>query len=292
MSDAPSAAASASPNGAERPPSPGGPTVVGIGASAGGLAALQTFFSHIPERSGLAFVVVVHLNPEHESHLADLLQPHVRIPVQQVTETVPIEADHVYVIPPGREPRVRGHAPPALEARAEAAGPRPDRPLLPHPRRHARRALGGGDPHRHRLRRLAGGQGDQGEERADARAGPGRGRVRRDAAERHLHGAGGPRPPARRDPRGGAALRAHPAAGGARAGRRGARGREQRQLLQKIFAQVRTRTGRDFSRYKRSTILRRIQRRMQIRQVEELGAYVEHPAPGARRRCRRSRTTS
>lgn len=79
-----------------------GPVVVGIGASAGGLAALKTFFSHVPERSGLAFVIVVHLSPDHESHLAEILQPHVRIPVEQVNGVVPLESDHVYVIPPGR----------------------------------------------------------------------------------------------------------------------------------------------------------------------------------------------
>ncbi len=76
-------------------------TIVGIGASAGGLAALKTFFTHVPEDSGLAFVVVVHLSPDGESHLADILQPKAKIPVQQVTETVPIEANHVYIIPPG-----------------------------------------------------------------------------------------------------------------------------------------------------------------------------------------------
>src|SRR5262249_23650746 len=50
--------------------------------------------------SGFAFVVVVHLSPTHESHLAELLQPHVPFPVQQVTESVPLEPNHVYVIPP------------------------------------------------------------------------------------------------------------------------------------------------------------------------------------------------
>ncbi|HEX2723996.1 MAG TPA: chemotaxis protein CheB, partial [Gemmatimonadaceae bacterium] len=58
------------------------PTIVGIGASAGGLSALKAFFSHVPSDSNLAFVVVVHLSPEHESHLSDLLQPYVSIPVQ------------------------------------------------------------------------------------------------------------------------------------------------------------------------------------------------------------------
>ncbi len=76
------------------------PTVVGIGASAGGLAALKTFFANIPPDSGVAFVVVVHLSPEHKSHLAAVLQPHVRFPVQQVTEDTSLEANHLYIIPP------------------------------------------------------------------------------------------------------------------------------------------------------------------------------------------------
>jgi two-component system CheB/CheR fusion protein len=76
------------------------PVVVGIGASAGGLAALKSFFGQMPEETGIAFVVVVHLSPDHESHLAELLQPHVKIPVEQVNKTVPLRADRVYVIPP------------------------------------------------------------------------------------------------------------------------------------------------------------------------------------------------
>jgi PAS domain S-box-containing protein len=76
------------------------PTVVGIGASAGGLNALKRLFESIPPDNGLVFVVVVHLSPEHKSHLADLLQPSVRFPVRQVTETMPLERNNVYVIPP------------------------------------------------------------------------------------------------------------------------------------------------------------------------------------------------
>jgi two-component system, chemotaxis family, CheB/CheR fusion protein len=76
--------------------------VVAIGASAGGIAALRAFFEAVPERSGIAFVVVMHLSPEHESQLAEVLQPAVRIPVRQVRDRTRLEPDHVYVIPPDR----------------------------------------------------------------------------------------------------------------------------------------------------------------------------------------------
>ena len=76
------------------------PTVVGIGASAGGLAALKAFLNNVPPDSGLAFVVVVHLAPHFESHFAELLQPHSRFPLTQVSDSTPIEPNHVYVIPP------------------------------------------------------------------------------------------------------------------------------------------------------------------------------------------------
>src|SRR3954462_12611963 len=74
--------------------------VVGIGASAGGLAALRTLFSRMPPNPGYACVVVVHLSPEHDSHLVELLQPYTQMPVQQVRRTIPLKPNHVYVIPP------------------------------------------------------------------------------------------------------------------------------------------------------------------------------------------------
>src|SRR5262245_61288640 len=90
---APVAAAPDSSGGAE-------PYVVGIGASAGGLAALRTLFGEMPRAPGFACVVVVHLAPEHESHLVELLQPYTQMRVQQVRETTRLEPNHVYVIPP------------------------------------------------------------------------------------------------------------------------------------------------------------------------------------------------
>ena len=76
--------------------------VVGIGASAGGIAALRHFFSRVSADSGLAFVVILHLSPQHESNLAAVLQTHTKIPVTQVNETVRVQPDHVYVIPPNK----------------------------------------------------------------------------------------------------------------------------------------------------------------------------------------------
>src|SRR5215208_6766501 len=77
-------------------------TIVGIGASAGGLKALQEFFEALPENTGLAYVVITHLHPQYESHLAELLHRHTPMPVRQVTGLVAVEKDHVYVIPPNR----------------------------------------------------------------------------------------------------------------------------------------------------------------------------------------------
>src|SRR5512138_2886029 len=79
-----------------------GLTVVGIGASAGGLEALSAFFEALPAQMDMAFVVITHLHPEHESHMGELLQRHTRMPVMHVTERTYVEANHVYVIPPNR----------------------------------------------------------------------------------------------------------------------------------------------------------------------------------------------
>lgn len=87
--------------GARADPSAGtGFHVVGIGASAGGLGALRTLFSSMPPSPGIACVVVVHLSPEHESHLVSLLQPYTSMPVAQVTDTVAMKPNRIYVIPP------------------------------------------------------------------------------------------------------------------------------------------------------------------------------------------------
>src|SRR5271157_5273231 len=77
-----------------------GPIVVGIGASAGGLEAFRTFLDAMPPDNGLAFVFIPHLDPTRESHMVELLASHTAMTVVQAKDGMPIEADHVYVIPP------------------------------------------------------------------------------------------------------------------------------------------------------------------------------------------------
>src|SRR3954466_5200240 len=91
-------------NGAQKRRDPNEPmAVVGLGASAGGIAPLQQFFGDMDPESGRAFVVVMHLSPDHESNLASILQTRTSMPVTQVSEAVKVRPNHVYVIPPNHQ---------------------------------------------------------------------------------------------------------------------------------------------------------------------------------------------
>lgn len=93
--------------------------VVGIGGSAGGLQALLTLFANTPADPGMAFVVILHLSPDHESVAAEILQRSCAMPVSQVTTSVPIEINHVYVIAPRADLMMNdGHLEMAPKARA------------------------------------------------------------------------------------------------------------------------------------------------------------------------------
>ena len=84
--------------------------IVGIGASAGGLEALKTFFSRLPGDCGLAFIVVVHMSPKQPSLLPDLLQKVASIPTSFAKDGEPIEPNHIYVISPDKDISVfKGH---------------------------------------------------------------------------------------------------------------------------------------------------------------------------------------
>lgn len=247
--------------------------VVGIGASAGGLTALRTLLAGFPPDTGLAFVVVVHLSPEHESQLAEVLQPDVAMPVEQVTATTPLERDRVYVIPPGRNlETIDSH----LRLEPLEARPRERAPID-----HFFRTLAG----THGERAIAvvltgtGSDGTLGIRRIKERGGLA---VVQDPNEAEFDGM----------PQSAIAtgvidrvlaLAEMPALIIAYAATQphlrlddtGALADRDRTLLLKIFAQVRALTGRDFGLYKRSTLLRRIGRRMQLHRVEALEDYLD-----------------
>jgi len=247
--------------------------LVGIGASAGGLAALRRFFQLIPEDSGITFVVVIHLSPEHESRFAEVLQPHVKMPVSQVTETVELQPNHVFVIPPGRNlTAVDSHLrlDQLEEKRLERA-----------PIDHFFRTLAGTHDGES-VGVILSGTGSDGTLGLKEIKGRGGVVIVQDPAEAEYDGM----------PQSAVAtglvdliLPLEQIATKVLA-LAGCRHRfqlpdpdeelsvEQRQWLQKIFALVRSRTGRDFTRYKRSTIQRRVSRRMQLHQIESPEAYL------------------
>jgi two-component system, chemotaxis family, CheB/CheR fusion protein len=250
------------------------PTVIGIGASAGGLAALKKFMEHVPDNSGLSFVVVVHLSPKHESHLAELLQPHVRFPVEQVAETTPLQPNHVYVIPPNANlSTIDTHLRLSkLEERRQERAPI-DHFFRTLAKTHDGEAIaviltGTGSDGTLGIRDIKANGGlvivqDPTEAEFD---GMPQSAIATGLVDVVLPVAAIPEAILRFD-------RIEPRLPTP------ADGEEipqtERVLLQKIFAQLRARTDRDFSRYKHTTILRRIARRMQLNDVEDLPKYLE-----------------
>ncbi|HZP04593.1 MAG TPA: chemotaxis protein CheB [Terracidiphilus sp.] len=250
-----------------------GPTVVGIGASAGGLAALKKFFTNVPEDSGLAFVVVVHLSPDHESHLAELLQPLVGFPVEQVRETTALEPNHLYVIPPNANlSAIDTHLRLSkLEDRRQERAPI-DHFFRTLAKTHDGNAIAV-------VLTGTGADGSLGVKDVKANGGL---VIAQDPKEAEFDGM----PysaittglvdlilpiaeiPAnilrfeRTTPR--ILVSAHEEVSP-----------DDGALLQKVLALLRVRTDRDFSRYKRSTVLRRIGRRMQLNHVDDLTSYLE-----------------
>jgi two-component system CheB/CheR fusion protein len=73
--------------------------VVGVGASAGGLDAFKKLLKAIPENSGMAYVLVQHLDPKRDSLLPELLKKETSIPVLEITDDINVEPDHIYIIP-------------------------------------------------------------------------------------------------------------------------------------------------------------------------------------------------
>jgi two-component system CheB/CheR fusion protein len=77
--------------------------IVGIGASAGGLEALEAFMAHMPPETGMAFVIIQHLSPKHKSLMAEILQRATLMKVVQIEDGMRIEPNRVYLNPPEKE---------------------------------------------------------------------------------------------------------------------------------------------------------------------------------------------
>ena len=77
--------------------------IVGIGGSAGAFTAFEKFFKHMPNDSGMAFIIVMHLDPNHKGHITDVIQTYTSMPVIQAGDGMKVEADTVYIIPPNAD---------------------------------------------------------------------------------------------------------------------------------------------------------------------------------------------
>ncbi|MDB5946046.1 MAG: signal transduction histidine kinase with CheB and CheR, partial [Ramlibacter sp.] len=256
--------------------------LIGLGGSAGAIPALQTLLKAIPADSGLAFVVVLHLSPEHESTLAELLQRCTAMPVMQARESQKVRPGHVYVIPPAKAIRaVNGH----LRLADDVLSPRGRHVAVDlffrtladtHGPHAAAVVLSGAD-----------GDGAIGIKRIKERGGL---TVAQDPEEAE-HGSM-PRsaiatgmvdwvlPVAEMAPRlleyfeREKSLKLPPEEGPHPAEPAGLPQTDEEAGLRDVLSLLRARTGRDFSYYKRATVVRRIARRMQVNAVDDLPSYL------------------
>jgi two-component system CheB/CheR fusion protein len=255
--------------------------VAAIGGSAGSIPAFRDFFRNVPPDSGIAFVVVLHLSPEFESHLAEVLQSVSTIPVTQVSGPTKIEPNHVYVIPPNRSLSLRDDT--LLLA-----------PIIGFEERRAPidiffRALGesreaqavcvilsgtgaDGSSGLRRVKEYNGLVVVQEPNEAEYREMP-RNAIATGLADFVLPAAEMPRCILDYREKLLANTRSYEAVDAAE---------DEEQSLLDIFRQLRVRTGQDFANYKRATVLRRIERRLAIREIAHLSEYArfmrEQPA--------------
>ncbi|MBV9462401.1 MAG: PAS domain-containing protein, partial [Bradyrhizobium sp.] len=245
------------------------PVIVTIGASAGGVSALQHFFASLPENSGAAFVVVVHLDPAHRSELASILATRTRMPVIQVETRQALHPDHVYVIPPDRRLQMIDH-----EVSAEEFDePRGQRSPIDSFFRSMAERLGDG------FAVILSGAGSDGAIGVRAVKEAGGIILVQDPSEAEY--ASMPRSAIAT----GVADFVLPVRELARRLLDLIRikstvsvpdiGHFDEELLRRVLSRLRVRTGHDFSKYKRSTVLRRIARRMQVTRADNLKQYYD-----------------
>jgi two-component system CheB/CheR fusion protein len=249
--------------------------VVGLGASAGGIKAFKDFFSHVPADSGMAYVVILHLSPDHESKLAEILQLASRIPVTQVEDRVVVEPNHVYVIPPNKSLSMKdGHL-----ALSEIKGFEERRAPVDiffrtlaeaNESRAACVILSGTGPNGSmglkRIKEKGGIALAQDPKEAEYADMP-RNAIATGFIDYILPVADIPaKIIAYKENLGNISIPPEPLE----------RPEADEQALRDIFTQLRVRTGHDFSNYKRATVLRRIERRINVHELPDLPAYTRY----------------
>ena len=167
--------------------------VVGLGASAGGLDAFRRLLAVLPAGTGMAFILIQHLDPTHHSMMVDLLADHTPMTVKQAANGMSLEPEHVYMIPPGAYLSIRGGALRLSQPRERHGVRLPfDFFLRSLAEELGERAIcvilsGTGSDG------SSGAEGGQGKGRARRRTGARRGRLRWHAEERHHDRRRGPR---------------------------------------------------------------------------------------------------
>ncbi|MGQ0538384.1 MAG: chemotaxis protein CheB, partial [Gemmatimonadaceae bacterium] len=243
--------------------------IVGIGASAGGLEAFSQLIGVMPADTGMAFVLVQHLDPTHASMLSEIVSKKTAIPVTEARDRMPVEPDHIYVISPGSNMSLRGGVL-QLSPRKETAGQ--FRPIdyffrsLAHEQGHKAIGVilsGGATDGTLGMKEVKGGGGITFAQDATAqhdsmpRSAIAAGwvdhvlppnEIAREIARISRHPYMAPREP-------------QPDAAG-------------EQAMQKVLEVVRTATGVDFTNYKRNTLHRRITRRLVLRKLGGLKEYA------------------
>jgi PAS domain S-box-containing protein len=252
---------------------PHGFLIVGLGASAGGIQALREFFQRVPADSQIAYVVILHLSPDHDSQLAQVLQAVAHIPVAQVTEKVRIEANHVYVVPPNQHLMMEeDFIVPSLNLHVEERRAPVDIFFRTLADAHGSRAVcvvlsgtgANGSMGLKRVKERGGVAYVQNPREAEFNEMP-RNAIATDLVDEVLPVAEIPgRILAYRNSLGTVEIPVEIEN----------RAEQQQQALREIFTHLRVRTGHDFSNYKQATLLRRIERRMNVRSLSDLPGYA------------------
>ncbi|MEI7892796.1 MAG: chemotaxis protein CheB [Myxococcales bacterium] len=249
--------------------------IVGIGASAGGLAAFEAFFSGMPADTdpGMAFVLVQHLAPDHKSILTDLIRRYTRMQVFEVEDGMKVQPNCAYIIPPNRDMAFLNGSLQLME------------PSAPRGRRlpidfffHSLAQ----DQHERAICIVLSGTGSDGTLGLRAIKGEGGMAMAQNPTSTDYDGM--PRsaiatglvdyelPPAEMP----AVLIAYVTHAFGKSFESPAPAPRAEDALKKIFILLRAKTGHDFSLYKPSTIHRRIERRMAVHQVETMELYVKY----------------